>query len=385
LGPCEEGTVTEDELRQLLYRRESETLDFKRDQYAFAKADEAQKAELLKDILAFANAWRSTPACILIGVDEKPQPRVVGIPEQSHLSDHELQQFVNSKTSRPILFGYQRVLYEGLHVGVLVIDHPQQRPIFLNKNHGSLKAGRVYLRRGSSTGEASPDELAAMGRAEAHALVTPRIALEFARPDAEERLGAAPEIVCTRLAIRPPRDPADAEADQQKGVQRFLDRHTLLAAGDSDEWKKQVAKVSRLAGFSRLRFWVHNGSPVTANDVNLRLEVPRVDGLEIIGESDHPRYGSQGLRAPFSAAHVRRVGANWRIDVRLQKLQPKEEDYTGEFLLRAEHPLEVDGTARIFADNLADPITLPVHLSFTVLESSIGYHDALDLWKALVR
>jgi hypothetical protein len=58
LGPCEEGKVTDDELRQLLYRRESETLDFTRDQYVFAKASEAQKAELLKDILAFANAWR---------------------------------------------------------------------------------------------------------------------------------------------------------------------------------------------------------------------------------------------------------------------------------------------------------------------------------------
>lgn len=110
-----EGTVTEDDLRQLLYRRESETLDFKRDQYVFSKASEEQKANLLKDVLAFANAWRSTPAYILIGVDEKPQPRVMGIPEQSHLNDHELQRFVKSKISRPVLFGYQRVLFEGLH------------------------------------------------------------------------------------------------------------------------------------------------------------------------------------------------------------------------------------------------------------------------------
>jgi hypothetical protein len=48
--------VTEDELRQLLYRRESETLDFKRDQYAFTKATDDQKAELLKDVMSFANA-----------------------------------------------------------------------------------------------------------------------------------------------------------------------------------------------------------------------------------------------------------------------------------------------------------------------------------------
>jgi hypothetical protein len=59
--PCQEGRVTEEDLRQLLYRRESETLDFKRDQYVFSKASERQKAEFLKDVLAFAN-WRRTSA-----------------------------------------------------------------------------------------------------------------------------------------------------------------------------------------------------------------------------------------------------------------------------------------------------------------------------------
>jgi hypothetical protein len=45
--------------QKLLYRRESETLDFRRDQYVFSKASERQKAEFLKDVLAFAN-WRRT-------------------------------------------------------------------------------------------------------------------------------------------------------------------------------------------------------------------------------------------------------------------------------------------------------------------------------------
>ena len=42
----------------LLYQNESETLDFKEDQYAFDGATDIQKSELLKDILAFANSWR---------------------------------------------------------------------------------------------------------------------------------------------------------------------------------------------------------------------------------------------------------------------------------------------------------------------------------------
>ena len=46
---------------QLLYEEEGPTLDFKRDQYAFAKATEEERPELLKDILGFVNCWRREP------------------------------------------------------------------------------------------------------------------------------------------------------------------------------------------------------------------------------------------------------------------------------------------------------------------------------------
>lgn len=54
----------------LLYRGESELLDFKVDQYSFERSTDEQKSEVLKDILAFANAWRETDAYILIEVKE---------------------------------------------------------------------------------------------------------------------------------------------------------------------------------------------------------------------------------------------------------------------------------------------------------------------------
>ena len=49
-------------LERLLYQEESEALDFKKEQYPFDNASDGQKSELLKDILAFANAWRQTDA-----------------------------------------------------------------------------------------------------------------------------------------------------------------------------------------------------------------------------------------------------------------------------------------------------------------------------------
>lgn len=62
--------MTTQELEQLLYEEERTTLDFKQKQYPFAKASDEEKGELIKDILAFANAWRRTTAYILIGVEE---------------------------------------------------------------------------------------------------------------------------------------------------------------------------------------------------------------------------------------------------------------------------------------------------------------------------
>jgi len=55
--------ITPEFVKQLVQRNESQVLDFKRDQYKLKKdtngkkATNEEKSELLKDILAFANAF----------------------------------------------------------------------------------------------------------------------------------------------------------------------------------------------------------------------------------------------------------------------------------------------------------------------------------------
>jgi predicted HTH transcriptional regulator len=150
-------------MEELLNEYESSTLDFKRDQYPFGKAaTEEQKSELLKDILAFANAWRRTDAYILIGVDEVKGGRSKVLGVTSHLDDANVQQFVNEKTNRPVSFSYQVFHFEGVQVGVIEVPL-QDRPVYLNKDFGKLKRNQVYIRRGSSTAIAHPDEVATMG------------------------------------------------------------------------------------------------------------------------------------------------------------------------------------------------------------------------------
>ena len=125
-------------LNDLLHEEESATLDFKRDQYPFAGADDATKSELLKDVLAMANAWRRTDAYILIGVEDMRGSRSNPVGVTAHHDDATLQQFVNSKTNRPITFAYEAVAIDGYQVGVIRIN-VQERPFFLKKDYGKLE------------------------------------------------------------------------------------------------------------------------------------------------------------------------------------------------------------------------------------------------------
>ncbi len=156
--------LTLDKLERLLNDEEGATLDFKRTQYPFDEADDTAKSELLKDILAFANTPRQEPAYVLIGVDDVKggRSRITGV--DRHLDDAKLQQFVNSKTNRIVTFSYQPLHIEDREIGVIEIP-VQERPIYLRTDFGKLGKEKVYLRHGSSTAVASPDEIVEMGNA----------------------------------------------------------------------------------------------------------------------------------------------------------------------------------------------------------------------------
>lgn len=176
--------VNEQLVESLLFEEESTTLDFKRDQYNFeGETDTGKKSELLKDILAFANAWRRADAFIVIGVKEqKGEKSVVGIAE--FLDDAQLQQFVNSKTQKPLSFSYQNLKFKGIDIAVIHIP-VQERPFYIIKDYGKLKKNTVYIRRGSATDEATPDEIATM-RLSTYAesdVTAPKLSVSFLLPN----------------------------------------------------------------------------------------------------------------------------------------------------------------------------------------------------------
>ena len=157
------------ELDDLLFDEEGSYLDFKSAQYKFEGENNEAKSELLKDILAFVNSSRYRTAHILIGVREVSggQNEIVGV--DRHLDDAKLHQFVNSKTNRPAEFNYTPITFGDKTIGVLSIPI-QIRPVYSLSTYGKVTANNVYMRDGSSTRTANPDDIADMGRAQ-----TPRL------------------------------------------------------------------------------------------------------------------------------------------------------------------------------------------------------------------
>lgn len=149
-----------DTIDALLWEDESTTLDFKEQQYPLTSDEE--KAELIKDVLAFANAFRRNDAYILLGIREHKGGRAAVIGVTNHPDDASLQQLVNSKTNRPVEFSYHALTIDNQQIGIIQIPR-QPRPAYLTRNFGKLTTNTVYIRHGSSTSIATPDEIARMG------------------------------------------------------------------------------------------------------------------------------------------------------------------------------------------------------------------------------
>ncbi len=153
-------------IQQLCLEGESNHLDYKRDQYIFVGAADCDKVELLKDILALANAFRTETAYVLIGVAQASNGsgNIVGIGPTDFIDDAKLQQFVNSKTNRTITFSsYSIPCLINKIVQVIEIPVQYQRPFHLEKRFISIGEHDVPIRIGSSTRNATLDEISRMG------------------------------------------------------------------------------------------------------------------------------------------------------------------------------------------------------------------------------
>lgn len=316
--------MTNEELEILLKKGEGTDLDFKREQYVFQGANRRDKSELLKDILAFANSWREHKAYILIGVDEVKggQGKVIGITD--HLDDAQLQQFVNSKTQRPLDFSYYPFSIENVEIGIIEIPL-QERPIYLEQNFGKLEKGTVYIRRGSSTDTANLDEVAGMGAESMRSNSVPQ-KLAFQWADLEKRI-ILPLPPTIHSLILEPRLPVSSE-------QIILRK---LANINSDFLQESIDYTFESNFFKPLGIQLRNDSEVVGERVRFVGSISRSesDGVEFLdSELEKPSEGVKlpsfmnlrSIHSPEPHIHACKNDGKWTIEIEvIENVRPKEE------------------------------------------------------------
>lgn len=360
--------MTPELFETLLYQNESETLDFKVDQYAFEKTTPERQGELLKDILAFANAWRQTDAYILIGVEDKRDERSIVKGLNNQLSNRNLQQFVTSKTNRPVSFSYFSMRFEDKEVGILHIPI-QDRPVFLNKDFGRLRANVVYIRRGETTGEASPDEVLRMGStAGIIHRDQPTLELEYGDPETRKRWGQRPEISVISYSVPPP--------------SRLPDYGTVTMGGfnlpdismkDRDFYRHTARYVREQFFVKTVAVAVDNTATALAEDVTVSI---KVDGREatVRSRKEMPSEPSTDRivsltdrRIVSSKTSVARFGDEYEVVLEMGNVQPGTTVWSPDpFFIGARENVEVCAKIRISANNLRFPKTIETKFKINV-------------------
>ena len=361
-------------LESLLHQEEGPALDFKQDQYPFGKGSTSEiranlKSELVKDILAMANASREMTAYILIGVEEIKggRSRIVGV--QNHLDDADLHQLINTKTQRPVEFSYFSFPYKGSDIGVIEIP-VQDRFLYLTQDYGKLHENAVYIRDGSSTRTATPAEVIELSTPKA-----PMLDLDWA-DFANEGVVHSPYTVQS-LILEPLLDedtfqPASQPTQYWYGV----DLSTFSTSRPNPDYSKELILYTLCTAFFKpLGLWVHNKSGVTGKRIRFEGSITKRDGLAVV--DDQPKFPKEFPVNFASADLISLANSNeptmefsddrerWNIHVEFGDVRPDEQILTYDTLWfgsRESKDVRLEG--RLLGDNLPEPIKCELELRF---------------------
>ena len=147
-------------LREIIARGESESVDFKRELH-LNNSDE--KAEFIKTLISLANSSVGM-GYLIIGVDNSGNLFEIEV-----LSEERLQQIAHTYIYPNILMSYSSFLLDSKLIGVIEIQGTE-KPHRVIKNIDRLVMNEVFVRHGTTTAKASPDEMFRMRERETEIL-----------------------------------------------------------------------------------------------------------------------------------------------------------------------------------------------------------------------
>lgn len=368
------STTNANDIAQLLWQSESDTLDFKRDQYPFDGAIDEQRSELVKDILAFANAWRSTPAHLLIGVEEVKHGRSIPVGTE-HLTNRSLQTFVNSKVNRPITFSYDAYEIEGKSIGVLEIPI-QDRPLYLVKKYGRLDANMVYIRRGDTTDIAAPDEIAQMGAKREQANNHPVLAFSLGNLDKRSKFHGILRAETTCYNV--PKSNALPRYGTNNIIGRSMNNENENYYVDMAYYLRDVPHLQEYAVV------IANESRTTAQQVIVRIRFADPD-LEVFSPRERRAEPARDnfMKVmpnvlPQTEISVDRGEAETIVKIEIGDIQPGTEEWSRRsFYVGSRVSKAFEAVISVSAHNLGEPMQLSQAFEFEVASQPVSVQQVI--------
>lgn len=158
--------LSHEEINELLNAPEGTKLEFKE------KVDLSEsyaKTDFLYHLLALVNSPGGT-AHLIIGVNDKTR-EVIGTNDSTGLNDENLQTLVREYISPALSIQFEKIEFEDHFLGIVTIPPSGLKPHYFNKEmRGALPNGkqfsrpakRIFTRSGSTTQEATSDEIVMM-------------------------------------------------------------------------------------------------------------------------------------------------------------------------------------------------------------------------------
>ena len=128
------------------YENEHTGLDFKAIQYKKEKFH-----ELLKDVIAMANADVPGDRLIIVGVKHRPNGEKEFFPilDDGFIDASTYQQLIHENIEPELSILYEPYKYKENLLGILKIQKCNEQPYMLKKDYGKLKKGDCFIRKGT--------------------------------------------------------------------------------------------------------------------------------------------------------------------------------------------------------------------------------------------
>jgi len=151
--------------------------------------------------------------------------------------------------------------------------------------------------------------------------------------------------------------------------------------------KDILAHKREMALLRSVGFRVENVGGVLVQDVRIVVEIPKLKGLRVVDELPEKPRGPYALSLPRVRAKVTRytvvteVDLAWEVEAAVGKIQPNATAWSLPFWIGSDEVREFALVARVFGDNIAKAIEVPMTIGIDVAHGFLddeGHGDDAD-------